>query len=217
MNRNSSLGIHPREVKIYIPTKTFSYFFAALFTAPQNGQQPEHCQLVKRQGKAIPQWKGKNAAASYHGWTSETLYWVKEPIHKKPHIDDWIYKKYPEKAKQTPKNWCFWTVVLEQILESPLDCKEIKPVHLKGNQPWIFIRRTDAEAEGPILWPPDVKSQLLGKAPDAGQDWKWKKRAAEDELVGRHHQLNGHELGRTLGDGEGQGGLACCRPWGHKE
>ena len=127
------------------------------------------------------------------------------------------HTEYPERAKLTLKNWYFWIVVLEKILESPLDCKEIKAVNLKGTQPWIFIRRTDAEAEAPILWSPDVKSQLLGKEPDAGKDWKWKKRAAEDEMVGWHHRFNGHELGRTLGDGERQGGMTCCRPWGHKE
>ena len=113
-------------------------------------------------------------------------------------------------------NWCFWTVVLEKTLECPLDCKEIKPVNLKGNQSWIFIGRTDAEA--PILCPPDVKSQLIGKDPDAGKDWRQEKKgAAEDEMVGWHHRLNGHEFEQALGDGEGQGGLACCSPWVCKE
>ena len=94
-----------------------------------------------------------------------------------------------------PKNWCFWTVVLEKTLESPLDCKEIKPVHPKGNQSWIFIERTDTKAEAPLLWPPDVKSWLLGKDPDAGKDW-WReeKGTTEDEMVGWHHQLDGHEF-----------------------
>ena len=161
---------------------------------------------------------GKNCSYLISWMDLRTLYWMTEPIQKKSHITDLIYKKYPEKAKVTLKTWCFWIVVLEKILESPLDCKEIKPVNLKGNQPRIFIRRTDAEAEAPILWPPDVKSQLLGKDPDAGKDWKWKeKKAAEGGMVGWHHRLSGHELGRTLGDGERQGGLACCRPWGHKE
>ena len=94
-----------------------------------------------------------------------------------------------------PKNWCFWTVVLEMTLESPLDCKEIQQVHPKGNQSWIFIWRTDAEADTLILWPPDEKSWLIGKDPDAGKDWGQKEKGTtEDEMVGWHHQLNGHEF-----------------------
>ena len=95
------------------------------------------------------------------------------------------------------KNWCFWTVVLEKTLESPLDCKEIQPVHPKGNQSWIIIGRTDAEAETPILWPPDVKSWLTGKDPDAGRGWgQEEKEMTEEEMAGWHHRLNGHGLGR---------------------
>ena len=117
-----------------------------------------------------------------------------------------------------PKNWCFWTVVLEKTLESPLDCKEIHPVHPKGDQSWLFIGRTDAEAETPIVWPPDGKSWLIGKDPDAGKDWgQEEKRTTEDEMVGWHHQLDGHEFGWTLGVGDGQGGLVCCSPWARKE
>ena len=113
------------------------------------------------------------------------------------------------------KNWCFRTGVLEKTLESPLDCKEIKPVNPKGNQPWIFIRRTDAEAEAWILWPPDVKSWLTGKDPDAGRDWKEvEKEAAEDEMVREHHQLNGHEFEQTLEDSKGQKSLVCYSAWG---
>ena len=105
----------------------------------------------------------------------------------------------------TPKNWWFWIVVLEKILESPLDCKEIKAVNPKGNQPWIFIGRTDAEAEAPILWPPDVKSWLIRKDPDAGKDWRQEEKGTtEDEMVAWHHQLNGQEYEQALGDGEGQ-------------
>ena len=116
------------------------------------------------------------------------------------------------------KNWWFWTVVLEKTLESPLKCKEIQPVHPKGNQSWIFIGRTDVEAETPILWPPDVKNWLLWKAPDAGKDWRREEKGTtEDEMVGWHHQLNGHEFEQALGVGDGQGSLACCSPWGHKE
>ena len=116
-----------------------------------------------------------------------------------------------------PKNWCRLTVLLEKTQES-LDCKELKPVHPKGNQPWIFTGRTGAEAEAPILWPPDMKSQLIGKDPDAGKDWRQEEKGTtEDEMVGWHHWLDRHEFEQALGDGEGQGGLACCSPWGHKE
>ena len=117
-----------------------------------------------------------------------------------------------------PKNWCFWTVVLEKTLESPLDCKEIQQVHPKGNQSWIFIWRTDAEADTLILWPPDEKSWLIGKDPDAGKDWgQEEKGTTKDEMVGWHHQLNGHGFGWTLGVVDGQGGLACCDSLGCKE
>ena len=115
------------------------------------------------------------------------------------------------------KKWCFQIVVLEKNLESPLDSKEIKPVNPKGNQPWMFFGRTEAEAETPILRPSDVKSQLTGKDPDAGRDWGQEdKGATEDEMAGWHHQLNGHEFEQTPGDGEGQGSLARCSPWGSK-
>ena len=122
----------------------------------------------------------------------------------------WMWE-LDHKKGWAPKNWCLWTVVLEKTLASPLDCKEIQPVNPKGNQPWISIVRTDAEAEAPILWPPDVKSQLTGKDPDAGKDWgQEEKGTTEDEMVGWHHQLNGYAFGPTLGDSEGQGRLACC-------
>ena len=115
------------------------------------------------------------------------------------------------------KNWCFWTVVLEKTLESPLDFREIQPVHPKGGQSWVFIGRSDVEAETPILWPPDAKSWLIWKDPDAVKDWgQDEKRTTEDEMVGWHHRLNGHGFGWTLGVDE-QGGLACCGLWGHKE
>ena len=116
------------------------------------------------------------------------------------------------------KNWCFWTVVLEKTLESPLDCKEIQPVHSKGNQSWMFIGRTDAEAETPVLWPPDVKNQLIGKGPDVGKDWRQKeKETTEDEMVGWHHQFDRHESEQAPWVGDGQGGLACYSAWGLKE
>ena len=111
------------------------------------------------------------------------------------------------KESWTLKNQCFWTVVLEKRLESPLDCKEIKPINPKGNQSWIFIGRSDAEAETPILWPPDVKSGFTGKDPDAGKDWRREEKGTtENEMVGWHHQLNGHEFEQALGVGE-QGSL----------
>ena len=116
-----------------------------------------------------------------------------------------------------PKNWCFWTVVLEKTLESPLDCKEIKTVNSKRNQPWIFTGRTDAEAETPVLWPLDVKSWLIGKDPHAGKDRRQEKGATVDEIVGWHHRLIGHEFEQILGDRTGKPGVACCSPWGDKE
>ena len=106
------------------------------------------------------------------------------------------------------KNWCFWTVVLEKTLESLLDCKEIQPVHSKGDQSWVFIGRTDVEAETPILWPPDEKCWLIWKVPDAGKDWEQEEKGTtEDEMVGLHHQFYGHWFGWTLGVGDGQGSL----------
>ena len=122
------------------------------------------------------------------------------------------------KESRVLKNWCFWTVVLEKTLESPLDCKEMQPVHPKGNQSWIFIGKIDVEAEAQILWPPDVKNWLLSKDPDAGKDWRQEeKETTEDKMVGWHHRLNGHEFEQDSGVRNGQGSLACCSPWGHKE
>ena len=117
-----------------------------------------------------------------------------------------------------PKNWCFWTVVLEKTLESPLDCKEIQPVHPKGDQPWVFIGRTDVESETPILWPPYAKSWLIGKDPDAGRDWgQEEKGMTGDEMAGWHHQLYAHEFEWTPGVGDVHGSLVCCCSWGCKE
>ena len=122
------------------------------------------------------------------------------------------------KESWAPKNWCFWTVMLEKTLESPLDCKEIQPVHLKGDQSWVFIGRTDVEAETPILWPPDAESWLIWKDPDAEKDWRWEeKEMTEDETVGWHHRHNGHGFGWTPGVGDEQGGLACCGSCGRKD
>ena len=121
----------------------------------------------------------------------------------------WTIKMAEHQRIDAFKLWC-WRRIL-----SPLDSKEIKPVNPKGDQPWILVGRTDAEA--PIVWSSDVNSQLIGKHPDSGKDWGQKKRASEDEMDGWHHRCNGHEHGQTSGDGEGQEGLACCSPWGHKE
>ena len=129
----------------------------------------------------------------------------------------WIWE-LEYKESWVLKDWRFWTVVLEKTLASALDCKEIKPVHSKGNQSWIFIGRTDVEAETPILWPPDAKNWLIGKDSDAGRDWgQEEKGMTEDEMAGWHHQLDAHEFKWTPGDGDGQGGLACCDSWGRGE
>ena len=144
----------------------------------------------------------KGPSSQGYGFSS-SLVWMWELDYK----DSWA-----------PKNWCFWTVVLEKTLESPLDCKEIQPVHPKGNQSWVFTGRVDADAEALILWPPDVKNWLIWEDPDAGKDWgqeeKW---ATEDEMVGWHHWLNGHEFEQTPGDNEGQGSLVCCSSWDSEE
>ena len=121
------------------------------------------------------------------------------------------------KESWAPKNQCFWTVVLEKTLESPLDCKEIQSVHPK-DQSWVFIGRTDVEAETPILWPPHVKSWLIGKDPDAGTDLRQEEKwTTKDEMVEWHQRLNGHEFGWTPEVGDGQGILAYCSVWGQKE
>ena len=116
------------------------------------------------------------------------------------------------------KNWCFWTVVLEKTVQNPLDFKEVQPVHPKGDQSWVFIGRTDVETATPILWPPDAKRWVIWKVRDAGKDWwqeeKW---TTDDRMVVRHHWLNGREFEWTPGVGDGQGGLAYCSSWGHKE
>ena len=115
------------------------------------------------------------------------------------------------------KNWCFWTVVLEKTLESPLDCKKIQPVHSEEDQPWDFSGRNDAKAETPVLWPPHVKSWLIGKDPDAGRDWgQEEKGATEAEMAGWYHGLDGRESEWTPGVGDGQGGLVCCDSWGRR-
>ena len=122
--------------------------------------------------------------------------------------ESWVIKKAEHQRTDA------WTIVLEKTLETPLDCKKIKLVNPKGNQSWIFIGRPDAEAEAPILWPPDAKTWLIGKDPDARKNCRQEEKGTtEDEMVGWYHQLNGHEFQQAPGDGEGQGSLACCSPW----
>ena len=143
----------------------------------------------------------KGQSSQSYGFSSSHV-WMWELDHKK----GWVAKN------------CFWTVALEKALESPLDCKEIQSVHPKGNQSWIFTGKSDAEAEIPILWPPEAKNWLVWKDPDAGKDWRPKKKGMkEDEMVGCHHWLNGYEFEQALVVDDGQGGLLCCSPWGHKE
>ena len=139
----------------------------------------------------------KGLSSQNYGFSSSQV-WISELDYK----ESWV-----------PKNWYFWTVLLEKTLESPLNCKEIQPVHPKGNQSWIFIERTDIEAETPILWPPDAKNWLIGKDLDAEKDWRQEKGMTEDEMVVWHHWWDGHELEQAPGVGDGQGGLACYSPW----
>ena len=150
-----------------------------------------------------------NSCLGEKGYVTETIrrgnvstVWVWELDHK----ESWVLK-----------NWCFWTMVLEKTLESPLDCKEIQPVHPEGGQSWVFIGRTDVEAETPILWPPHAKSWFIWKDSDAGRDWgQEEKGITEDEMTGWHHRLNGHGFGWTPGVGDGQGGLVFCGSWGRR-
>ena len=116
-----------------------------------------------------------------------------------------------------PKNWCFWTVVLEKTLVSPFDCKDIQPVHSKGDQSWVFFGRTDAKAETPILWPPDVKSWLIGKDPDAGRHWGQEEKGTTGWNGWMASLTQWTWVWANLGDSEGQGSLVCCSPWGWKE
>ena len=148
--------------------------------------------------KQIHYFANKDLYTQSYGFSSSHV-WMWEFYHK-----GWLQQ-----------NWCFWTVVLEKALESPLDCKEIQPVNPKGNQFWLFIGRTDAEAEA-ILWPPDAKIWLIGRYRNAGKNWKQEKRT-DDEMVGWHHELKGYEFEQALGDSEGQGSLVCYSPWGCKD
>ena len=157
--------------------------------------------VIKKKKKQRHYFTNKGPSSQSYGFSSS-------------HLGMW---KLDHKEGWAPKNWCFSTVVLGKTLESPLDSKEIKPVNLKGNQSWRSVERTDAEAEAPILWPPDAKNWLTGKDPDAGKDWRQEEKGmTEDEMVGWHHWLDGHEFEQAPGVGDGQGSL-CCSPWGYKE
>ena len=166
--------------------------------APWKKSYDQPRQHIKKQRHCFA---NKGPSSQSYGFSSSHV-WMWELEHK----ENWA-----------PNNWCFWTVVLEKTFESPLDSKEIQPVNLEGNQPWIFIGRTDAEVEAPILWPPDARNWLIGKDPDSGKDWRRQdKGMIEDEMVGWHHLLNGPEFDQTPGVGDGQGSLVCCTPWGRK-
>ena len=143
----------------------------------------------------------KGPYSETYGFSSQVRMWELD------HKEGWV-----------PKNWCFPTMVLEKTLESPLNSKEIKPVNPKGNQPWIFIGRTDAEANAPGVWQSDARNQIIGKDPDTGKDWRQEeKRVAKNEMVGWHHQLNGDEFEQTPGNGEEKGSLTYCSLLSHKE
>ena len=182
-----------------------------------------HCrtnQRVRNQWYQVP-LQPKNAAIERMTGSKIQLYFqMKGPSSQgygfsSSHV--WMWE-LDWKESWVPKNWCFWTVVLEKTLESPLDFKEIQPVHPKGDQPWVFFGRTDAKAETPVLWPHHAKSWLIGKYSDAGRDWgQEEKGMTEDEMAGCYHWLDGCESGWALGVGEGRGGLVCCDSWGHKE
>ena len=143
---------------------------------------------------------------------------VKAMVFSSSHV--WMWE-LDHKESWVPKNWCFWTVVLDKTLENSLDCKEIQPVNPEGNQSWIFVGRTDTEVEAPILWPPDMKNWLIRSSLNRKRLWwkHWRREevTTEDEMVGWHHQLDRHEFEQAPGVGDGQGSLVCCNQWGHKE
>ena len=190
-----------------------------IFGAPKSLHMVTAAMKLKR-WKTLAPWKKSDDKLRQHIKKQRHYFSDKGPSSQSYDFSSghvWMWE-LDHKESWAPKNWCFWTVVLEKTLESLLHNKEIKLVNPKGNQPWIFIGRTDAEPEAPILWLPDTKNWLIEKDPDAGKDWRQgEKWATEGEMVGWHHRLNGHEFEQTPGDGEGQGSLACCSPWGHKE
>ena len=159
----------------------------------------ESCDIPKEHVKKQRHYFSDKSPYSQSYVFSSSHIWMWELNHK----EGWV-----------PKNWCFQTMVLEKTLESPLDSQEIKPVNPKGNQPWIFIGKTDAKAEAPVVWPTALKSQLIWKDPDARKDWRQEEKGVtEDEMVRWHHWHNGNEPKQTPGDHEGQGSLVCCSPW----
>ena len=165
--------------------------------SPWKKSSDQPTQHIKKQRYYLT---NKGLSSQSYGFSSSHV-WMWELDHK----ESWA-----------PKNWCLWTVVLEKTLESCLDCEEIKPVNLQGNQSWKFIGRTDAEARNPIIWP--LMNRLIGKDPDTGKGWSQEEKGVtEDEMIWMHHQLDGHEFDQTLGVGHGQGCLVCCSPWGRKE
>ena len=166
--------------------------------APWKESYDKHRQCINKQRH---HFANKSLYSQNYGFsTSHVRMWELD------HKEGWVLK-----------NWCFQSMVLEKTLESPTDCKEIQPVHPKGNQSWIFIGKTDTEAEAAILWPPDMKSWLFGKDSDAGKDWRQEKGTTEDEMVGWYHWLSGHEFETIPGDSKGQGGLVCFSSLGRKE
>ena len=171
--------------------------------------------LIKKIPSNLLKFSSNNATSKKYYITLPTKVHIVKAIVFPVYV--WIWE-LGRKESWAPKKLCFWTVVLEKTLESPLNYKEIQPVNPKGNQSWIFIGRTDAEAETPILWPPNAKTWLIWKDPDAGKDWgQEEKGTIEDEVVGCHYRLTGHGFGWTSGVGDGQGGLGFCGSWGRKE
>ena len=189
-------------------TVTDFVFLGSKFTADGDCRHEiKRCLLLGR--KAITNLD--SILKSRHYFTDKCLY-SQSYGFSSSHVRMW---ELDHKESWAPKNYAL-ELVLEKIFERSLDCKEIQPVRPKGNQSWIFIARTDAEAETLIVWPPDVKNWLNGKDPDTGQDWRQEKGMTEDEMLGWHHWLYGHEFEQAPGVGDGQGGLACCSPWGRK-
>ena len=165
---------------------------------PWKKSYDQHRQHIKKQRHCFA---NKGLSSQRYGFSSSHV-WMWELDYK----ESWV-----------PKNWRFWTVVLEKTLEIPLDCKVIQPVHPKGNQSWVFFWRSDPEAETLILWSPDAKNWLVWKDPNAGKDWRQEKKGMiEDEMAGWHHWLDGHEFEQAPGVVDVQGNLVCCSPWGLK-
>ena len=197
------------------------------------GQQWKQCQTLfwgapKSLQMVIAAMKLKEAYCLEEKlWPTWIAYWKAETLLANKGLSSqgygfssghvWIWELDCEES-WVPKNWCFWTGVLEKTLESPLDCKEIQLVHSKGDQSWVFFGRNDAKTETPVLWPPHAKSWVIGKDSDAGRDWgQEEKGTTEDEMAGWHHRPDGREFEWTPGDGDGHGGLVCCDSWGCKE